>query len=64
MRPWFAATVLLTSTLLSGCAVGPTYHRPVVQLPAITLPQILAIAIAQECAAFAASCDAIRVRQR
>ena len=33
LRPWFAATVLLTSTLLSGCAVGPTYHRPVVQLP-------------------------------
>jgi multidrug efflux system outer membrane protein len=29
-----AATLLLTSTLLSSCSVGPTYHRPVVALPA------------------------------
>ncbi len=33
LRPWFAAAVLLTSTVLSGCSVGPNYHRPVVQLP-------------------------------
>ena len=33
-RPWLAATLLLASTLLSGCAVGPTYHRPAVALPA------------------------------
>jgi transposase InsO family protein len=26
--------MLLTATLLSGCAVGPTYHRPALALPA------------------------------
>ncbi len=33
-RPWVAAGLLLASTLLSGCAVGPTYHRPAVAVPA------------------------------
>jgi multidrug efflux system outer membrane protein len=33
-RPWVAAALLLASTVLSGCSVGPTYHRPVVALPA------------------------------
>ncbi len=33
-RPWRAATLWLTATLLSGCAVGPTYHRPTLALPA------------------------------
>lgn len=33
LRPWLAATLLVTSTILSGCAVGPVYKRPVVALP-------------------------------
>jgi multidrug efflux system outer membrane protein len=28
-----AATILLTALALSGCAVGPNYHRPAVQTP-------------------------------
>ena len=33
-RSWVAATLLLATTVLSGCSVGPAYHRPVVDLPA------------------------------
>jgi outer membrane protein, multidrug efflux system len=29
-----AASILLAAFMLSGCAVGPNYHRPVVQTPA------------------------------
>jgi outer membrane protein, multidrug efflux system len=32
-RPWLTASLLLTATLLSGCAVGPAYQRPTVDLP-------------------------------
>ena len=31
----FAAIVLMASFLLSGCAVGPNYHRPAVQTPTV-----------------------------
>ncbi len=34
MRSCVAATLLLATTVLSGCAVGPAYHRPNVALPA------------------------------
>src|ERR1700739_2933233 len=30
-----AAPILLTALMLSGCAVGPNYHRPAVQAPTV-----------------------------
>jgi outer membrane protein, multidrug efflux system len=45
MAPTMAATIAVTIAavaLLSGCAVGPNYHRPVVQVPdAFRAPQPL-----------------------
>jgi outer membrane protein TolC len=32
-RPRVLVTVILASSLISGCMVGPNYHRPVVQTP-------------------------------
>jgi multidrug efflux system outer membrane protein len=32
-----AAPILLTALALSGCAVGPNYHRPAVQTPTVFL---------------------------
>ena len=34
-RPRVLVTVILTSSLISGCMVGPNYHRPVVQTPTV-----------------------------
>jgi len=34
-RPRVLATVILASSLVSGCMVGPKYHRPVVQTPTV-----------------------------
>ena len=34
MRRWHVATGLLATGLFAGCAVGPNYHRPTVQVPA------------------------------
>jgi len=34
-RPRVLVTVILASSLISGCMVGPNYHRPVVQTPTV-----------------------------
>ena len=34
-RPRVLVTVILASSLVSGCMVGPKYHRPVVQTPTV-----------------------------
>jgi outer membrane protein, multidrug efflux system len=34
-RPRVLVTVILASSLISGCMVGPKYHRPVVQTPTV-----------------------------
>ena len=34
-RPRVLVTVILTSSLISGCMVGPNYHRPIVQTPTV-----------------------------
>ena len=34
MKGWNLAAAVLATGLLAGCAVGPNYHRPLVQVPA------------------------------
>jgi multidrug efflux system outer membrane protein len=34
-RPRLLVTAILASSLISGCMVGPNYHRPVVQTPTV-----------------------------